>query len=109
MNAISNLPGLAAPLGPQGFPGGIVVKNLPANAGGLGSVPGGVRSPEGRHSNPVQYSCLENPMDRGAWRAAVHGVTESDMTEHALTAGPPAESEKRGPTFGSEVGSGAGM
>ena len=37
-------------------------------------------SPGGGHGNPLQYSCLENPMDRGAWRATVHGVTESDMT-----------------------------
>ena len=77
MNTISNLPGLAAPLGPQGFPSGTVVKNLPANVGDLGSVPGWGRSPEGRYSNPVQYSCLENLMDRGAWWAAVHGVTKS--------------------------------
>ena len=77
MNTISNLPGLAASLGPQGFPSGTVVKNLPANAGDLASVPGWGRSAEGRYSNPVQYSCLENLMDRGAWRAAVHGVTKS--------------------------------
>ena len=53
----------------------LVIKNAPANAGDirdmryLGSVPGLGRSPEGRHGNPLQYSCLENPMDRGAWRA----------------------------------------
>ena len=47
-----------------------MVKNLPANAGDLrdgGLIPGSERSPEGRHGNPLQYSCLENPMDRGAW------------------------------------------
>ena len=51
------------------------VKNLPASAGDLGSIPGWGRSPGGGHGNPLQCSCLENPMDRGAWRAAVHGVT----------------------------------
>ena len=66
----------------MGFPGGSVVKNLPANAGGVGSIPGLGRSPGEGNGNPLQYSCLGNPMDGGAWRAAVHGVTkESDMTE----------------------------
>ena len=60
--------------------GMLVVKNLPINAGDsrdAGSVPGGERSPGGGHDNPLQYSCLENPMDRGAWRAMVHRVTKS--------------------------------
>ena len=53
-----------------------MVKNLPAKARDLGSVPGLGRSPRGGNGNPPQYSCLENPMDRGAWRATVHGVTK---------------------------------
>ena len=56
-----------------GFLGLAVVKNSPANAGDLGSVPGSGRSPGGGHGNPLQYSCLENPMDRGALWTAVHG------------------------------------
>ena len=58
----------------------LVVKNPPANAGDIrdaGLIPGSGRSLEGGHGNPFQYSCLENPMDRGAWWATVHGVTES--------------------------------
>ena len=57
-----------------------MVKNLPANAGDVrdaGSIPGLGRSPGGGHGNPLQYSCLENPMDRGAWQATVHKVTQS--------------------------------
>ena len=53
-----------------------MVKNLPSNAGDLGSIPGSRRSPGKGNGNPFQYSCLENPMGRGAWRAIVHGVTE---------------------------------
>ena len=63
----------------MGFPSGSVVKNLPANAGNLGSTPSLERSPGGGDGHPLQYSCLEKPMDRGAWRATVHGVAESDM------------------------------
>ena len=59
-----------------GFPGGSVVKNLPANAGDARLIPGLGRSPGGGNGNPLQYSCLKNPMDRGAWRATVHGVTK---------------------------------
>ena len=61
-----------------------MVKKPPANAGGIreaGSIPGSGRSPGAGHGNPLQCSCLENPMDRGAWRATVHRVIESDMTE----------------------------
>ena len=57
-----------------------MVKNLPANAGGArdaGSIPGSRRAPGGGNGNPLQYSCLGNPMDRGAWWAAVHGVAKS--------------------------------
>ena len=58
----------------------LVVKNLPASAEDsrdMGSIPGSGRSPGGGHGNPLQYSYLENPMDRGAWLATVHGVTKS--------------------------------
>ena len=57
----------------------LVVKNLPANAGDRdeGSIPESGRSPGGRHCNPLQYSCLENSMDRGAWQAVVHKVAQS--------------------------------
>ena len=61
----------------MGFPGDSVVKNPPANAGDAGSIPGSGRSPGGGNGNPLQYSCLENSMDRGAWQATVHGVTKS--------------------------------
>ena len=62
----------------------LVVKNLLANAGHVrevGSIPGSGRSPGGGHDDPLQYSYLENPMDRGAWQATVHRIAESDMTE----------------------------
>ena len=58
----------------------LVEKNLPANAGevrNVGSFPGSGRSPEGKHGNPLQYSCLENPMDRVAWWTTVHMVAKS--------------------------------
>ena len=62
----------------------LVLKNLPANVGDVreaGLTPGSRRYPGGGHGNPLQYSCLENPMDRRAWQATVHRVAESDMTE----------------------------
>ena len=59
-----------------------MVKNLPADVGDTGSIPGSRRFPGEENGNPLQYSCLRNPMDRGAWRATVHRVTkESDMTK----------------------------
>ena len=60
-----------------GFPGGSDGKEYACNAGDLGSIPGLGRSPGGGHGNPLQYSCLEDPMDRGAWPAIVHAVTKS--------------------------------
>ena len=65
----------------RGFPGDLGVKNLPANARDTGLIPGCGRSTGGGEGNPLQYSCLENPMYRGAWWAMVHGVAkEFDMT-----------------------------
>ena len=65
----------------MGFSGGTEVKNPPACAGDTGLMPGSGRSPGEGNDNPLQYSCLGNPMDRGAWWAIVHGVTkESDTT-----------------------------
>ena len=61
----------------QGFPGGAAVKNLPADTRDTGSTPGSGGSPGGGNGNPLQYSCLENPTDRGAWRDTVHGVVKS--------------------------------
>ena len=63
----------------QGFPNGTVVKNLPADAGAvadMGSIPGSGRSPGEGNGSPLQYSCLKNPMERGAWRATVPGVAQ---------------------------------
>ena len=60
-----------------GFPGGSEVKACARNAGDLGSIPGSGRFPGEGNGNPLQYSCLENPMDRGAWWATVHGVAKS--------------------------------
>ena len=62
----------------------LVVKNLPASAGDAGSIPGSGRSPGGGNGNPLQYSCLENSVDRWDWQASVHGVAKSwPTTEHS--------------------------
>ena len=61
-----------------------MVRNLPTNTGDIGqvgSIPGSGRSPGGGHGLPLQYSCLESAMERGAWWVRVHGVAELDMTE----------------------------
>ena len=61
----------------KGFPGSSLVKNPPANVGDVGSIPGSGRTPGEGNVNSLQYACLENPMDRGAWQAAVHGDAKS--------------------------------
>ena len=63
----------------QGFPGCSANKESVCNSGDPGSIPGLGRSPGERNGNPLQYSCLENSMDRGAWWATVCGVTESQI------------------------------
>ena len=64
------------------FPGGSDGKESACNAGNLGSILGLGRSPGGGHGNALQYSCLENPMDRGAWQATIHGVAKSQTQGH---------------------------
>ena len=68
----------------RGFPGGSAVKNLPADAGDMGLIPGLGRSPEGGNDTPLQYSCLGKPMGRGAWQAIAYGVTEELDTTQRL-------------------------
>ena len=66
----------------NGFPRGSDSKESACNAGDLGSIPGLGRSPSGGHGNPLQYSYIENPMNRGSWQATVHGITkELHMTK----------------------------
>ena len=69
-----------------GFPRSLVSKESACNAGDQGSIPGLGRSPGGGHDNPLQYSCLGNTMDRGAWQATVHGVAR---VRHDLAFKPP--------------------
>ena len=57
-----------------------MVKRPPTNAGDRGLIPGSERSPGGGNGNPLQYSCLGNPMDRGAWQATVHGILKASDT-----------------------------
>ena len=76
----------------SGFPGGLVVKNPPANAGDAGLTPGLGRSPEGGNGNPLQYSGLGNPTDRGAWWGMAHEVVkELGMTKRLHSMRPDAD------------------
>ena len=74
-------------------PGGSVVKNPPTSAGDSGSIPGSGRTPAEGNSNPLQYSCLGNPMDRGAWWATVHGVEKrcTQLSNFHFTSSHPSE------------------
>ena len=77
----------------------LVVKNPPASAGDTRDVdliPGSGRSPGGGNGNPLQYSCLENSVDRGAWQAIVHEVSESDTNEHSTQNNVPIGSKGKG-------------
>ena len=71
----------------MGFAGGSVGKESACSAGDLGLIPGSGRSPGEGNGNPLQYACLENPMDRGVWQATVHGVTR---VGHDLATNPPS-------------------
>ena len=72
----------------MGFSGDSMVKNAPANAGDLGSIPWFGRSLGEGNGNPLQYACLENPMDRGAWWARVHGVAKRQTQPKQLSTPP---------------------
>ena len=82
-------PSLCATQAAVGFPGGSVVKNLPANIGDTCSSLGSGRSPGEGNGNQLQYSCLENPMDREAWKATVHEVTRVGHDLMTKPAAPP--------------------
>ena len=75
-----------------GFPGNSGGKESACNAGDVGSIPGSGRSPGEGKGSPLQYSCLENPLDRGAWRATVHGVTR---VRHDLVTKSPSSMSKK--------------
>ena len=92
-----------------------MVKTPPDNAGAvgdLGSIPGSGRSPGGGNGNPLQYSCLENPVDRGAWRASAHRVAQSrtrlsdsmQACQWSSCPGPSSASERNQPSLGEEGG-----
>ena len=79
-------------LKPLDFPHSSVGKESACNAGDLGSILGSGRSPGGGNGNPLQYACLENPMDRGAWQTTVHGVTR---VGHDLATKPPPPPDRK--------------
>ena len=83
----------------MGFLSGSVVKNPPANAGDMGSIPGSGRSPGGGHGNLFQYSYLENPMDRRAWQAMVH-KSESEVAQSCPTFCDPVDCSPPGSSMG---------
>ena len=74
---LKNFPQLLSSTQSKDFPGGLEIKVSASNAGDLGLIPGSGRSPGEGNRNPLQYSCLENPMDRGAWQTTVHRVPKS--------------------------------
>ena len=76
----------------QFFPGGSEVKASASNVGDLGSIPGWGRSPGEDNGNPLQYSCLENPMDGGVWWATVHGVVAQTQTQLTILCYPWSQS-----------------
>ena len=78
---------------PQGLPDGSGGKESACEAGDLGLIPGSGRSPGEGNGNPLQYSCLRSPMDRGAWRATVHGITR--VGHDSVTKPPDALKEKK--------------
>ena len=79
---------------PLGLSQWVSDKEPPATAGDMGSIPGSGRFPGERNGNPLQYSYLENPMDRGIWRATVHGITKSWTQLHNLATNPPPPLER---------------
>ena len=85
----------------------LVVKNTPGNAGDTGLIPGSQRSPGGENGNPIQYSCLENPMDRGAWQGMVHRIAKNQTQLKQLSMHAHAHTHSEAPTtvfLGPELG-----